>query len=73
MKGTAGRPVVWIYRLRRAGTKGASLAVPREVAEKIPADVLFKLSVTDNGLLYEPVIGEMDNKPKWMSNSKEDS
>lgn len=47
-----GRPTSWIYSLRK-NAKGSQLAVPREIAEQIPAGAMFQLEVTPDGLLYK--------------------
>lgn len=47
-----GRPTSWLYGLQKSA-KGASLRVPREIADQVPAGSLFRLSITEQGLLYE--------------------
>lgn len=51
MASSAGRPTSWVYRMRKS-TKGASLAVPQVVAQKIPAGAQFALAITADGLSY---------------------
>lgn len=76
--GKAGRPTTWLYKVRQEGSGGA-LTVPRPVFEQIPPNALFRLTITDNGLLYEltteaTAVGEISwAAPKTSSTRKRGS
>jgi hypothetical protein len=47
--------------------KNYSLTVPNSIAEALPKDIKFVPTMTEEGLLYQPVTGsqEIVKLPKW--------
>ena len=39
-----------------------SISIPEEIASRIPADMMFKAELTEEGLLFRPVLPKQDEK-----------
>lgn len=60
------------YKIRKnaAGTKGRQvvyrLTVPPEIARNLPDDVEFSVELTEDGILYRPVVEPAEPElPSW--------
>lgn len=63
------------YKIRRVNkggpTEACSLAVPAEIAQKLPEGIRFKVRLTEEGILYYPIKGdEPSETPAWVKEAE---
>lgn len=68
-----------LRRLQKPDSKNdfdaASLAVPMEIAKNLPENMEFEPELTEEGILYRPVITSISGQsglPSWMTAEDED-